>query len=300
MIRGCIFILFYFILNIVSAQEVVIKKVIGNVKFVLGEKKIKVVDYAVFSNKEGVFIIEDVNSQLVIRVGDKLDLLTFSETQNQFQLIDLISLDNPKEQEENGFLDKLLSLFSVPDNSSKKIGDMVIADQSGVKRSIFLDSNHVLLSDIIIMEDYPFKIDFSDFLNKSISQGDKFNIFLKDTYTKQEIANQITEQTFFIIDPDSIKSSFTINWNLEISHLTSQSVLKTRIKSINNKKKDLFDILKSKAILESNTDQCIYQILFIDRLRLHGLLANANYYLDLFIKESNCQSELLKYKEQYF
>ena len=62
----------------------------------------------------------------------------------------------------------------------------------------------------------------------------------------------------------------------------------------------MFDALRSKAILENSTGQCIYQILFIDRLRLYGMLANANYYLDLFIQESHYKAELLKYKEQYF
>ena len=59
-----------------------------------------------------------------------------------------------------------------------------------------------------------------------------------------------------------------------------------------------FNQLKDKAISESKTDESTYQIVFIESLRSSGLLANACYYLDLFI-ETNNNPKLISYKDHY-
>ena len=89
-----VFIYFVLVFGIVAssfAQEIVVKQVDGNVEFVVGEKRTIVKDFSTFSEKEGVFILKDKNAQLLIRIGDKLDILTFSEDKHKYLLIDLIS-----------------------------------------------------------------------------------------------------------------------------------------------------------------------------------------------------------------
>ena len=67
-----------------------------------------------FSQKYGVFILKDENSKLFIRIGDKLDLLTFSQDNQKYYLNDLINKkqNSKKQKKKSFFIDFFNFIFS--------------------------------------------------------------------------------------------------------------------------------------------------------------------------------------------
>ena len=281
------------------AQEIFVKQVFGNVEFVVDEKRTAVKNFSTFSKKGGVFILKDKNSELFIRIGDKLDLLTFSEDKHRFPLIDLIVPKQDPVKKEEGFLDKFFSLYSFSYNDNAKINGMIIADKSGVSRS-FNDTNIIFIKEIMMIDGYPLKIDFGSSIDSDKIENNEFNILVKEKYTGRTIKQQTIPETYFTIKTKSMKRSFYTNWSIEIN-IHSSKKIKGIVKSIslNSAKRKLFDQLRDKAIAESKMeDECTYQIIFLESLRSSGLLANASYYLDLFI-ETNKNPRLINYKYRY-
>ena len=108
--RFIYFVLIFGIIETSYTQEVIVKQVDGDVEFVIGEKRTIVKDFSTFSKKDGVFILKDKNSQLFIRVDNKLDILTFSEYKNKYPLIDLITYkQDTRKQDEDSFLNKFFN-----------------------------------------------------------------------------------------------------------------------------------------------------------------------------------------------
>ena len=281
-------------------QEVFVKQVWGNVEFHVDEKKIVVKDLSSFSQKDGVFLLKDKNSQLFVRINKKLDLLTFSEDKHIFPLIDLITPKQDSHEEEEGFLDKFFSLFSASHDDGAKINSMIIGSPSAVSRSIN-DTNIMSIEEIIIIDDYAMKIDFENFVDSDQVKNSEFNILVKDKYTGRTILNQTITETYFTIKTKDIKKSLFTEWDLEINNTSSSKRIKGTIiekKRLKTEERELLDQLKDKAIAESKTNECIYQIIFFESLRSTGLLANACYYLDLFI-ETNNNPKLIRYKDHY-
>ena len=293
------FILIFGITESSYAQDYVfVKEVWGNVEFVVGEKKTTVKELSSFSEKSGVFILKDKNSQLFIRIGDRLELLTFSEEKYKYPLIDLINLKLDIYKKEEGFLDKFFSIFSFPNNDDVKINGMLVAKKSGVSRT-FNDTNIVFIEEIMMMDGYPLKIDFSNFTDSDDKRNDEFNILVKNKWSNRIIKKEQINETYFTIKTDT-ENSLVTYWVLEINNINSSKKIKGTIKSLllNSNKRNLFDQLKDKAIAESKTDECSYQIIFIESLRSSGLLVNASYFLDLFI-ETNNNPRLINYKNYY-
>ena len=291
-------------------QEVFVKQVWGNVEFLVDEKKTAVKDLSSFSEKSGVFLLKDKNSQLFIRIGDKLDVLDFSEEKSKYPLKELIAPKQDLEKKEEGFLDKFFSLFSVSHDDYAQINGMMVADKSGVSRS-FNDTNIIIIETIKIMDDYPLKIDFSssidDYKNDIYSlikkvmkiENNEFNVLVRNKYSDRIIFDQTITETYFTIN-DTANNSLSLNWDIEINNINSSKKIKGTVESlyVKSEKRKLFNQLKDKAIAESKTDESTYQIVFIESLRLSGLLANACYYLDLFI-ETNNNPKLINYKDHY-
>jgi len=280
------------------SQEIVVKQVIGNVEFVVGEKRTAVKDFSIFYEKGGAFILKDKNSQLFIRIGDKLDLLDSSEEKYKYPLIDLIAPKQDFGKKEKGFLDKFFSLFSVSHDDDARINGMMIADKSGVSRG-FNDTNIIIITEIEMIDGYPLKIDFSNFIDNFNLNNNEFNILVKDHWTKKTILNKKINEAYFTIN-DTAKNLLSLNWDIEINNISSSKKIKGTVKSLSlsSAKRKLFDQLKDKAIAESKTDGSTYQIIFIESLRSSGLLANACYYLDWFI-ETNNNPKLINYKNHY-
>ena len=297
-----VFIYFVFVFGIVASsfsQEIVVKQVDGNVEFVVGEKRTIVKDFSTFSEKEGVFILKDKNSQLFIRIGDKLDILTFSEDKHKYLLIDLITQKKySHKQDEEGFLNKFFNMFSVSHDDDTKINGMLVAEKSGVSRT-FNDTNIVFIEEIMMMGGYPLKIDFGNFTDSDDKRNDEFNILVKNKWSNRVIKKEQINETYFTIKTDT-ENSLVTYWVLEINNINSSKKIKGTIKSLplNSNKRSLFDQLKDKAISESKTDECTYQIIFIESLRSSGLISNASYFLDLFI-ETNKNQKLINYKNYY-
>ena len=291
-------------------QEVFVKQVWGNVEFLIDEKKTVVKDLTSFSEKSGSFLLKDKNSQLYISIGDKQDLLTFSEDKHIFPLIDLITPTQDSHEEEEGFLDKWFSLFSASHDDGAKINGMMVAPKSGVSRS-FNDTNIIFIETIKIMDGYPLKIDFSssidDYKNDICSlikkvmkiENNEFNVLVKNKYSDRIIFEQTITETYFTIN-DTANNSLSLNWDIEINNINSSKKIKGTVESlfVKSEKRKLFNQLKDRAIAESKTDESTYQIVFIESLRSSGLLANAYYYLDLFI-ETNNDNKLINYKDYY-
>jgi len=294
------FILIFGFIKLSCAQEVFVKQVWGNVIFLVGEKKTAVKDLSSFSQKDGVFLLKDKNSQLFIRIDNKLDLLTFSEDKHIFPLIDLITPKQDSHEKEEGFLDKFFSLFSASHDEGAKINGMIIGSKSGTSRSKN-DTNIMSIEEIIIIDDYAMKIDFENFVDSDQAKNSEFNILVKDKYTGRTILNQTITETYFTIKTKDIKKSLFTEWDLEINNTSSLKRIKGTIiekKRLKPEERELLDQLKDKAIAESKTNECIYQIIFVESLRSTGLLANASYYLDLFI-EANNNPILINYKDHY-
>ena len=279
------------------AQDIVVKQVWGNVQFVIGEQKIAVKNLTSFSEKSGVFLLKDKNSKLFIRIDDKFTYLTFSEDKHTFSLKELIAPKQDLEKKEVGFLDKFFTIFSVSHDDDAKIDGLMISAKSAATRGIFNDTNIILLDPIMMMDGYPIKLDFSNFIDSSDIENNEFNVLVKSNY--KIILNEKTKKTYFLIDIDTRRNLSTL-WDIEISDINSLKVIKGTVESlyIKSEQKKLFDELKDKAIAESETDESTYQIIFIESLISTGLLANACYYLDLFI-ETNNNPILINYKDHY-
>ena len=290
------FILIFGFIESSFAQEVVVKQVDGNVEFVVGEKRTIVKDFSSFTEKTGVFILKDKNSQLFIRIGDKLDVLDFSEEKYKYPLKELIAPKQDLEKPNEGFLDKYFSLFSVSHDDEVKINGMMVAEKLGVLRGDN-DINVTEFKPIPIIESCPFKIDFSDQIGQKYLQDCKYKIVITDHYTNDTISNIITEQTFCLID---VKNKKVSRCKLEISIINTAKKISGSIELLHltQAEKESFNQLKAKAIAESKTDESIYQIIFVESLRAIGLSANASYYLDLFI-ETNNHPKLVNYKDHY-
>ena len=290
------FILIFGFIESSFAQEVVVKQVDGNVEFVVGEKRTIVKDFSSFTEKTGVFILKDKNSQLFIRIGDKLDVLDFSEEKYKYPLKELIAPKQDLEKPNEGFLDKYFSLFSVSHDDEVKINGMMVAEKSGVLRGDN-DINVTEFKPIPIIESCPFKIDFSDQIGQKYLQDYKYKIVITDHYTDDTISNIITKQTFCLID---VKNKKVSRCKLEISIINTAKKISGSIELLylTQAEKESFNQLKAKAIAESKTDESIYQIIFVESLRAIGLSANASYYLDLFI-ETNNHPKLVNYKDHY-
>jgi hypothetical protein len=279
-------------------QEVFVKQVWGNVEFLVDEKKTAVKDLSSFSEKSGVFLLKDKNSQLFIRIGDKLDVLDFSKEKSKYPLKELMAPKQDLQKKEEGLLDKFFSLFSASHDDGAKINGMLVADKSGISRS-FNDTNIVFIETIMIMGGYPLKIDFSSSIDRDKIGNNEFNVLVKNKYSDRIIFDQTITETYFTIN-DTANNSLSLNWYIEINNINSSKKIKGTVESlyVKSEKRKLFNQLKDKAIAESKTDESTYQIVFIESLRSSGLLANACYYLDLFI-ETNNNPKLISYKDQY-
>lgn len=291
------FILIFGFIKPSFAQDIVVKQVWGNVQFVIGEQKIAVKNLTSFSEKSGVFLLKDKNSKLFIRIDDKFTYLTFSEDMHTFSLKELIAPKQDLEQKEVGFLDKFFTIFSVSHDDDAKLDGLMISAKSAATRGIFNDTNIILLDPIMMMDGYPLKIDFSNFIDSSDIENNEFNVLVKSNY--KIILNEKTKKTYFLIDIDTRRNLSTL-WDIEISDINSLKVIKGTVESlyIKSEQKKLFDELKDKALAESETDESTYQIIFIESLISTGLVANACYYLDLFI-ETNNNPILINYKDNY-
>ena len=279
-------------------QEVFVKQVWGNVEFLVDEKKTAVKDLSSFSEKSGVFLLKDKNSQLFIRIGDKLDVLDFSKEKSKYPLKELMAPKQDLQKKEEGLLDKFFSLFSASHDDGAKINGMLVADKSGISRS-FNDTNIVFIETIMIMGGYPLKIDFSSSIDRDKIGNNEFNVLVKNKYSDRIIFDQTITETYFTIN-DTANNSLSLNWYIEINNINSSKKIKGTVESlyVKSEKRKLFNQLKDKAIAESKTDGSTYQIVFIESLRSSGLLANACYYLDLFI-ETNNNPKLIIYKDHY-
>lgn len=287
--------------DLMSQDYVFVVSVKGNVEFVADNIRTSVKNNSPYSEKGGLFILKDKNSNLYLRIHtnqkkDVYDLLTFSQNKNKYPLKELIAPKQDLEKPNEGFLDKYFSLFSVSHDDEVKINGMMVAEKSGVLRGDN-DINVTEFKPIPIIESCPFKIDFSDQIGQKYLQDCKYKIVITDHYTNDTISNIITEQTFCLID---VKNKKVSRCKLEISIINTAKKISGSIELLHltQAEKESFNQLKAKAIAESKTDESIYQIIFVESLRAIGLSANASYYLDLFI-ETNNHPKLVNYKDHY-
>ena len=290
------FILFFTVLTSAFTQEVIVKEVWGNVEFVVGKKRTIVKNFASFSDKEGVFVLKDSNSQLFIRVGDRLDLLIFSDQKNEYSILDLITKKENINHKEDRFLNKFFSLFNVKHSDDVKIDGMIVSEKSGISRNLN-DTNIILLEDIMIIEGYPLKIDFSGFIKVDNLNNNEFSILINNKWSNKNLYEKKTNKTYFDMNTNDISISLGVNWKMEISNFKSSRVIRGGISSfyLNPNMKNLLNKLRDKALLENKTDNCTYQIIFIESLMSKGLLANARFYLDYFMSTNN-NSKLIRYR----
>ena len=149
----------------------------------------------------------------------------------------------------------------------------------------------------MIIEGYPLKIDFSGFIKVDNLNNNEFSILINNKWSNKNLYEKKTDKTYFDMNTNDISISLGVNWKMEISNFKSSRVIRGGISSfyLNPNMKNLLNKLRDKALLENKTDNCTYQIIFIESLMSKGLLANARFYLDYFMSTNN-NSKLIRYR----
>ena len=292
------FFLIFFLTNPSVGQEIFVKKVTGKVEFITDKEKIVVKSNSSYSDKSGMFVSTDKNSKLIVRINGRPDILFFSKDKNKYFFNELIVPVQVLEQEDKGFWDRWFSIFSIEYNEEEKINGMIVADKSMVSRTIFDDTNIITINTINTLDGYPIKLDFTRLMNTNKLSNNEFNVLIKEKHGRILLDKTIND-TYISLDNIEHNSLF-LDVDLEINNINSSKKIKGSIKSLNieSPQRKFIDELREKAIAESKTDDSVYQLIFIESLRLKGLYANALFYIDFFI-EINNHPKLVNYKDYF-
>ena len=158
---------------------------------------------------------------------------------------------------------------------------MLISSKTGVSRDLN-DTNITLLEDILILEGMPFKINFSNLIddeNEAI-----YSVLINDKWSKKRLFEFETKDPFFEIENKIIEGSLGINWELKISNTKNSKSMLSNIASLylSFESKKLLEELKEKALNEIESDENLFQSIFLEVLLSKKLYSNAAYYIDLF------------------
>ena len=292
-----------------SDKNLLVHSVTGEVYFSSGGKKVVVNDFMTFSDQNGFFIFKNSSAELLYRIisdnsNFEYKILKPNVDGEKYDLSELFSNDSSKVNSEKSTLQKFLDINRVVESENMVDKKMSLAAKSGVNRN-FLDSSTVILEDIEILCEMPFKIDFSNFfdLNLKSNQKSKYNISIIEKYSKKLISSFDTHNSFFVLDPKDLNESFFLIWQVKIKAIELDknivfTVIEKPKKNLNNSEIKILGELANELNIESNFNKTNYQILLIENLLDKGLIANANYFLDHFIN-LNEDPLLISYKNHY-
>ena len=183
---------------------------------------------------------------------------------------------------------KFFSLISLPNSNSSlgaKVNGMFISPPTGTSRST---NEFIQLNYISAFEDFPVDINFSHIFD-TINVNSIYDFKLYDRLGRTLKLEQSSELPSLILKFDTIKGSIETMFKLEVSCSSSQQKILANIKlvNINSNDKKVFSELKDLALLELETNESFYQIIFIETLLSRNLKVSANYFLNFFNRNSN-------------
>ena len=268
-----------------SEEFILVKQIWGDVKLIQSDnKKSDLVVYSTIKfdnsiellNKESKVWIRDNNHNDLIIEFDKVSNFSYDDIKN------LIIKSNSKEIKDQSFVNKFLSLISMPNNENKnQINGMLVSSKTGVSRNLN-DTNLTLLEDVLILEGMPFKVDFSNLIddeNEAI-----YSVMINDKWSKKRLFEFETTETFFELENKNIRGSLGVNWELKISNSKNSKSMLSNISSLclSFESQKLLEELKEKALNEIGSKESLFQMIFIEVLLSKDLDVNARYYLDFF------------------
>ena len=267
-----------------SEEFILVKQIWGDVKLIQSDnKKSDLVVYSTIKfdnsiellNKESKVWIRDNNHNDLIIEFDKVSNFSYDDIKN------LIIKSNSKEIKDQSFVNKFLSLISMPKNENKnQINGMLVSSKTGVSRNLN-DTNITLLEDVLILEGLPFKFDFSNLISDDIST---YSIMINDKWSKKRLFEFETTESYFEFENQDVEVSFGINWVLKISNSENPKSILGNISSLylSFESLKLLNELKEKALDEIGSKESLFQKIFIEVLLSKDLDVNASYYLDFF------------------
>ena len=282
--KKLIIILFLFPVIVFSEEYILVKQIWGKVNLIESEKK--EYDLVVYSTIKPNHQIELLNkkSKVWIRDNNNNDLIIEYDQVNKYSYNDiknLISINN-KQIKEKSFANKFLSLISLPSKKiENEINGMLISSKTGVSRNLN-DTNVTLIEDVLILEGFPFKIDFSNFF--SDIDENTYSIMINDKWSKKRLFEFETTESYFEFENQDVEVSFGINWVLKISNSENPKSILGNISSLylSFESLKLLNELKEKALDEIGSKESLFQKIFIEVLLSKDLDVNASYYLDFF------------------
>ena len=289
--RKLIIILFLFPFIVFSEEYILVKNIWGKVNLIKSEKKVN--DLTVYSTIDRTHQIEllNIESKVWIRDNNHNDIiieycnLSSNNKANKYSYDDiknLIKANNNTPNSEKSFANQFFSLISLPTKERKsQVNGMLISSKTGVSRNLH-DTNITFLEDILILEDMPFKIDFSNLIDNN--DGAVYSVLINDKFSKKKIFEFEISEPFFELENKNIKGSLSVNWGLKISSSKNSKILLSNISSLylSSESKKLLRELKDKALNEIGSSESMFQMIFIEVLYSKCLDANARYYLDYF------------------
>ena len=289
--KHIIFCFLLFPLILFSEEFIIVKQIWGQVNLIESNIKSELKSYHKIQ-KNQLIKLENDDSKVWVRDQDNNHLrLQFSKNNNVFSYSDILSKINESNKTvsigETSFK-KFFSLISMPNSNSSlgaKVNGMFISPPTGTSRST---NEFIKLNYISAFEDFPVEINFSHIFDTTNSNS-IYDFKLYDRIGRTLKLEQSSQLPSLILKFDTIKGSIETIFKLEVSCSSSQQKILANIKliNINSNDKKVFDELKDLALLELENNESFYQIILIEALLSRNLKVSANYFLNLFNRNSD-------------
>tara|TARA_B110000467_G_scaffold62899_1_gene57351 strand:+ start:1266 stop:2156 length:891 start_codon:yes stop_codon:yes gene_type:complete len=274
-------------LNFLFAQEVVVKQVWGDVDLIFNNHVLKLKNYDVF-NAEGDIILKDKKSKIWLRKEASEQLIVWSEKKNKYSITELFNLtdDNHKKKQNNdkNLASKVFASFESVDYDGEKLSGMIVSTYSGVSRGDVLTSK--IIDKLFILDEYPLKFTWGHLAK--FDDGTQYRILVVDKNSKKVLFDTTTFIPNAIIErppSNAFFNEWTFNLYVVGTDIEFVGIIESYV--IKHQQREMLDSLKVLAIEESLSDECFYQLIFIDKLFSNNLILNGTYFLDLFIETNN-------------
>ena len=287
--KHILFCFLFFPLLLISEEFILVKQIWGEVNLIESNIKSELKSYHKIQ-KNQLIKLENDNSKVWIRDQDNNHLrLQFSKDNNVFSYTDILSKINESNKtisSGGSNFKKFFSLISMPNsNLGAEVNGMLISPPTGTSRST---NEFIKLNYISAFEDFPVEINLSHIFD-TINANSIYDFKLYDRLGRTLKLEQSSELPSLTLKFDTIKGSIETMFKLEVSCSSSQQKILANIKlvNINSNDKKVLSELKDLALLELETNESFYQIIFIETLLSRNLKVSANYFLNLFNRNSD-------------
>ena len=297
--KHIIFCFLLFPLILFSEEFILVKQIWGDVKLIESNVSLELKSYHKIQKNQLIRLVGE-DSKVWIRDQDNNHLkLQFSKNNNVFSYSDILNKMNefnkPVSNDENSML-KFFSLISKPSSDlGEKVNGMLISPPTGTSRSIGKDK-FIYLNYISAFEDLPVEINCSHLFD-TININSIYDFKLYDRLGRKLKLEQSSISPSLILKLDTIRGPIETLFKLEVACSSSQQKILANIQlvNVNSNDRKVFSELKDLALLELETNESLYQIIFTEALLSRDLKINANYFLNLF----NDKNENIEIKNLY-